>query len=479
MKYLKTNEDTELKKLSERIINIIKIEPYSATFYSKILHDIIITFIELRLDKFSARFVITPKINFEDYDFDNFFRQLNEKHEISSLNDKKNLSLILIGLTSPPYPPPYFGKEIYTLEDVLKDFSSNSVQVSKTDLISYYYTKSYVKLPEEVFKKYRELFSIFLTLSNLIYSSNNPGIENMHLPKKVLEMIMNNKENGSIEIDKMIFRMEDVFIKLLHHTLNEQEGLIKSLYRFPNIEAEIQNIRRFLKTNDIWKLDLIEPNFDLKKNGVCMQNLHITKSQLIHELRIEESATIELNPFFLVFVNNRYINDNYPGILEWKLHKAFDKWSNHTLISEWEKYWIIKENEYLQETKNKYSNTIDVLRGKEEEEEELKKKSKPRYSPNFTPELIRKCIEIRENNNFSPKEIIEELSSYYIEEKECRKCSYETIRSWLRINKSWYPKFEKLSEFEIVSLIEEEDIKPWFNNLKKDQVKYEPIFNKL
>ena len=107
------------------------------------------------------------------------------------------------------------------------------------------------------------------------------------------------------------------------------------------------------------------------------------------------------------------------------------------------------------------------------------KPHKPRYSPNFTPELIGKCIEIRNSHNLTSKQIFKKVSEYYIEEKNCKRCSYETIRQWFLINGSWFPKFKGLSEFEIVSMIEEEDIKPWFYNLKKDQVKYESIFNKL
>jgi hypothetical protein len=178
------------------------------------------------------------------------------------------------------------------------------------------------------------------------------------------------------------------------------------------------------------------------------------------------------------FINNEVYIEKYLNIFEREyndktymtkiIESVEEDVSQLNIIDESE---LLKKNLFLQE---KLQELESKIKGKTKP-----KPIKPKYSPNFTPDLIRKCIEIRESNNDTSTVIMDKLSTFYTEEKRCKKCSYETIRSWFRVNGKWNPKFRNLSEFQIVMIIQEEDIKPWFKNLKDDEVRYEPIFRIL
>jgi hypothetical protein len=236
------------------------------------------------------------------------------------------------------------------------------------------------------------------------------------------------------------------------------------------LERDISGFKRFL--GDYLKAFIICANYSLR------ENVFVDKLDFILKA-VEEQSN-----------GNNYYYEKIPMVPKGKIN-LFDLYCMYNTFMGTSKFnsFIHESMQYMIENnKNKENLAIsDQMRQVLEEcikPEVLNKQPKvkqsiPRYSPNFTPEIIRKCIEIREKNNFSSKQIIKKLSDFLMNEKKCKKCEYNTIRKWFHINGAWYPKFKGRSEFEIVSIVEEEDIKPWFNILKENQIKYESIFNKL
>jgi hypothetical protein len=236
------------------------------------------------------------------------------------------------------------------------------------------------------------------------------------------------------------------------------------------LRRDINHFKRFL--DDYLKAFIICANYSLS------ENIFLDKLDLILKEIKEQSK------------DNSFYYEKIPMVPKGKIN-LFDLYCMYdTLMGKSQFNLFIHESmQYIIEN-NKNKANVDISdQMRQVIEECIKpevlntqpkvKQSKPRYSPNFTPELIRKCIEIRESNNYSSKTILKKLSGYYMSEKKCKKCEYNTIRKWFVINGYWYPKFKGHSEFEIVQIIEEEDIKLWFQKLMKEQVKYESISNKL
>lgn len=352
MKYTLIDIETEIRKLSERIINIFKTEPYSVSLYSKILQDILLTFIELRLNKLLSRFDTKPEINIEVYDKDNSI-DLLYKDRTKTAEDDQSLEWILSELI-----PESFnlinGKQYkegkLSFDNVLNKFKTDyGVTISKMDLINYQHIKNYVELSDSICNKYKKLLSVLLTINKSFNSSDDSGIIETNLPENDFKMILVNNGNKLIDVNKVFYHRETNFIIQLHRILEENGGLIKSLYQFPNREKEIQNIRQYPKTNDLFMFDLIKTNFMLFKNGKRIDNDKDTRLEFLKKIRLNEPVDITITNMQVYLNRLRKRKENYlSSDIRDKLQEAFEKWLYHPSISEWEDYWFNKKKGYIQ-----------------------------------------------------------------------------------------------------------------------------------
>jgi hypothetical protein len=103
---------------------------------------------------------------------------------------------------------------------------------------------------------------------------------------------------------------------------------------------------------------------------------------------------------------------------------------------------------------------------------------KPRWSPIVTPEILFKCIEIRDNDCNGSTEIMKKTSKHF-SEFENQNVHFTTIRDWIKSNKGCMKKFQDQKESTIVSTMKENDIKDWFETLQLYDIKFEIMVNKL
>jgi len=347
MEYTHTDIEIELQTLSERIIDIFKTEPYSALLYSKVLNDIINTFIELRLTKLLSRLEMKPEINLVQYDKHNSIDMFYKKRTLPAKDDQ-SLNWILSDLI-PSYYDLFFYEDYrsgkFDFNDLLKSINAyHTVNISKDDLYDYQCTKNYVKLTGKVSNIYKELLSVLLTINRSFNSSNNSGILNTDLPDNDFKMILVNNGNKIIDVNKVFYHRETNFLIQLHEFLEENGGLIKSLYQFSNREKEIQNIRQYLKTNDLFMFDLIKTDFMLLKDGIRIDNDEDTKLEFIKKIRLNEPDTISHTYLqeHMYRISKSKVDYSSPDIRS-KLQEAFNKWLHNPSISEWEEYWFNKK----------------------------------------------------------------------------------------------------------------------------------------
>jgi len=499
-------KEKRLGELSKRIFTIIKKEPFTAESYSKVYTDIVLTFVDLKLDSMLSHFKIDPNIE-QNKKMISYIDNLNK-----SLNFEDNRVFELFFLIPQlEYELDWCDLErIYDITDILQNLKFKyGIIVEESQLEEHWKARHNIELPENILTKLFSLCSHYLKINKLT------NIEDVHsllsredLPFDYLidahfkdKVLISNIENMTWE--RLIFIHElKAISELIPTPINiKMQKFIHSIYKFENKDAEIKNLMQYNEDNDIWKLSRIN-NFEFIDKSTKAAFM-ISKYILSLLETIKKQPNLLYDYIIKPVVSNieflsgeKYIDSDFELIkLQTKIRQCYDWWIHNHQVADWDNYWINKEKEYLQETLN---NTIkDAQINKEDINKQIKKTildnfkpemlkeqpstkpPKPRWSPNFTPELIRKCIEIRESNRFTSKKILEKLSEFYIEEKKCKKCSYETIRQWFLINRNWYLKFKDHSEFQIVMIIKEEDIKPWFQNLKEDEVKYERVFNKL
>ena len=343
--------EKELMRLAEKIYDDFNTKSYSAKLYSKILNNIISTFIEMRLHIFFLKLEMTTNIKLKEYNFDSMvnqlYHQLYHGKRIALQNDfeLENILLKLIPSSSDIIYSTKYGNGEYSLKNLIQHIESNGIQMSRTDLIKYDHKRNCYRLSNKLFKKYKFLFNILLTV---YLSLKKSKIDCSDLPKRINNAIRFQNRTKNIDIINTNFQVESLILKQLRKTLNKGEGLIKSLYRFPDRKQEIQNLKEFLRTNDLWKLDIIKPDFMLIKKGKRLDCDVDTKLKLIRKLRLDESITIEGGVMILYFEHLRYLNSHYTYEIKSKLKNAFEEWSFDPIITEWENYWFDKKHIYLQ-----------------------------------------------------------------------------------------------------------------------------------
>jgi hypothetical protein len=352
IKYSQSKDKLVISNLAKEISEIISSEPYSAAVYIKLLQNIIATFTELRLDRLLSRFDTAPLFDLEDYDFKRTIELLNELHKIS-LQNFERLEEILLELIPSSIEikyNEYYKKGKYNLDYVLKMIDLDyGIRINKTDLIDYEYMKNAIELPDRVYKKYKDFLSVILTINKAFYLSINPGKIDRDLFEKSFRMILLNNEHKSIPVDNVFFKMEKRNITQLQRILEENGGLIKSFYQSPNREYEIQNIRQYLRTNDLFSLDLIKTDFMLFKGGERIDNDKDTKLEFLKKNSINEPVRITTT--YIREYLNRLIKPQEGYLISnitIKLQEVFDRWLSNPNISKWEDYWFNKKMGFVQ-----------------------------------------------------------------------------------------------------------------------------------
>ena len=357
--------EKELNQLAEKIFEDFRTRSYSAKLYSKILNNIISIFIEIRLDIFFKKMDIDKKVELKKFDFENIVGQLYDqlyhgKRNIES-NDSK-LENILINLLPSSEDilciTKYKGKE-YNLDNLLQHIDTYGIQISRSDLIDYYHTKNSYRLSNKLSRKYKDLFSTLLTVYISLIESEFVCSD---LPKRFNNAIKYRHGTEKMDYNQTTLHVESLILKLLYRTINKENSLIKTLYRFPDINQEIRNLEEFIQTNDLWKLDIIKPDFMLLKNGQRLDKEIKTKLNLIREIKADSSLAITGGALMLYFKSNRYLNENYKETLKIELQKTFEEWYYDPFVVEWENYWLDNKHRFLQnETINYYKPKVNSI----------------------------------------------------------------------------------------------------------------------
>jgi len=136
-------------------------------------------------------------------------------------------------------------------------------------------------------------------------------------------------------------------------------------------------------------------------------------------------------------------------------------------------------DKYTERNINLQNKIIELEKRSTIKKNEYKPKIKPlRYSTKITPEVLLKCVELRNNTSDSATNIMRNVSQEFSNNSRNKQFSYQTLRKWLDINGEFLPKFKSLSEFKIISLMNEKDIEEWFEVLAKNDKRFEHIFKK-
>ncbi len=350
MKYTTFDTEKEMKGLSKKIIEIFNVEPYSCGLYSKVLKNIVNTFIKLRLDRFLSRIERKPEINIKNFGIIETVSHHYKRRFLYS-EDDESLEWILHELIPSYYN--LFDSEAYfngkfSFDDRLEAIKSYyKIDISKSNLISFWINKNYAELTSEVIDKYNKFLSILFTINKTIYISDNPYVFENEISEKEIRTITINKTNKIINIDYLFFHVEANILSELYSILEENGGLIKSLYLLPNRKKEIQNIRQYLKTNDLFKFDLIKTDFMLLKNGKRINNDNDTKLEFIQRIRKNDPVKITMTKEHAYFNFPLIREEKYSSSdIRNKLQETFKKWLYNSQISEWENSWIdiVKDN---------------------------------------------------------------------------------------------------------------------------------------
>jgi hypothetical protein len=347
MKVSRTQEETELSDLTARIIKNIESIPYSGKLYSKIKNDILSTFVGLRIDKFVNSLTTKPLIVVQNENFNKVLKDLEERYIQKDYNES-HLTSVLKSLV--PSLDSIIRSDAYRQGVIsflrLLDLIKNYIPISIDELSEFDYMKRSINLSNLITEKYRNLISILLTIAKNYEKSITSTIKRKDIPKKVRDEMgfsfMSNYTTKEIIDEVELLSLHDLCYSFSEYcTFSESRDLIKSFYRFPNLKIDIKNIQGYITTNNIWKLDLVEPHFQIITKGI--ESLPKRKIDLIRFVRTHFTSDNSLDMKFIDSKQYNYFDDYYEYHLENELQNIFDEWSNKAYISEWEKFWITIE----------------------------------------------------------------------------------------------------------------------------------------
>jgi hypothetical protein len=343
--------EKELGQLAEKIFEDFKTRSYSANLYSIVFSSIISTFLKIRFSMIFQKLNTGKDQKNRKYDFESTVRKLYDQlyygkrsNELNKINFENLLIELLPSCLDIIYSSEFFNKD-YKIEDLLQYLSTYGIQISKTDLINYDHVKNSYKLSAKLSQKYKDLFLNFLTI---YLSLVDLQVESSDLPGRLKKIMKFKKGTKEIDINDTILNAESYILKLLIKTLNKDGKFINSLYCFPDKEQEVRNLTEYIQTNDVWKLDIITPDFMLLKDEKPLDKEVDTKLKLIREVRADNSLVISYGAKMLYLEAMRYQNESYLKHLEIELKERFEEWYYHPFISDWENYWFGEKHRLLQ-----------------------------------------------------------------------------------------------------------------------------------
>ncbi|NQV17622.1 MAG: hypothetical protein HQ534_03675 [Armatimonadetes bacterium] len=407
--------DKTLGRLSKRIYDIISSKPLSRESYIAIFNDIVLTFIELRIDLIFSN----SKINIEESysrkfatDFDSFLKELESLKRFISL-DFELTRLI-----------PEYHEELHlnnaedireTSELLKKIFEKHNIILTLPQLEEYSEATNTLSFPDRIVRKYYKLYSYYKTLINIAPNNFVTFLEecSRYGPPLRHDFYFEEKK---ITMDEMIYIAES------HYAINELIPLRKDpnlrgtdfvtyLYQFESENDEIENLIEYIKSNDIWKLLRIKGDFIIQTS---LENVvSFSSDNRLELIKFLKSNKAHLRKFDIKLKESDYSFQSE----EWYIKKyfcqrvvknlivaRFNKWIDQESLSGWDEYWVKLERDCWHEefktekeiTHKKVRKIHELEKLVEEKKPEKKKKPLGRRPKTDPIEIFLRIIQKRE-----------------------------------------------------------------------------------
>jgi hypothetical protein len=486
-----------LEELSKRIHDIIISKPFNAESYSEISNDLILTFINARLDSLLSNFNIDSKAIYNTI-LTTFIDNINK-----TLNFEKSIVFELISLI-PELALIQEWHDFYRQVDIpviLKKIEEKyCIVIKESQLVEYWKTRNNIQLPNEIQTKLLNLCSHYLKINKFKDIKDLLSIiSERSLPFAVDVSSLYKREEHQDHINNMSWETLIYFheLKTISNLMSSFRNItlprfINSIFKFKSKYDETSNLLQYVLDNDIWKLARVTTNFkyidkSTKKTSIISKNkLELLEMIKKHPHRYNEHNLQPIDGNFELLSSDKYLDINfYYHDLNTKVSNFYFTWVHDPEVVKWDNYWAYCEEEYFQKEhkmdqeklNSEISNVIVETMKKfdvriEKQTNGKLKQVNPRYSSKFTPSFLMKCLEIR--NRYPDLSSTSLLRKIAIE----LEIEYETIRKWFRCNGKFYSKFIDKSEFEIVSSLEPNDIKSWFKALIKKDKRFQKMFKK-
>jgi hypothetical protein len=255
-----------------------------------------------------------------------------------------------------------------------------------------------------------------------------------------------------VAINKIIFRNTSLVIKEQDNTIEKRAPIIRSkLIKFYKDKTYVFNVLdlflSFTGIDDSYYIKKIVP-FEHYGEQVArslildsITGAAFKKIKVIHYMKFWERYLSYLDDY-----KQDLLRDNEISILQ-KEKDMGDTKTSHTT--------------------EPHSNNYNLIEG-----------FKPRYSGKITPEVLYKCIEIREKGNNVATQIWKEVATYYSFEKGVN-LDPTTIRHWINDNKKCVLMFANKNASQIMLMIRKKDITEWFTILQEYNDKFTIMVNKI
>jgi hypothetical protein len=476
MNQISRDEQRVLNEKAEEIKEIICSEIFSWNkHYPEIIKKIVVTFLELRLDSIFKRLKI-PELP-QDY-MDKYY------YKIGAGDFLKNR---FIGIQPNYIARNWLRASFYNDKEFLSGDDHKSLQQRQIQIKEKLNGKiDNLKINSE-YKNMLINFDFPMSLQKKYARLGWFVSENIHNDKfrNFLNIKLKIGKNRAYQVtieninDLEFYLIEDLFPQGTFP--NNSFWSIFYIFKFNDSRDEINNLREFIRNRKMENLIAIRPYFKIRPKKESDK-----KIISLEDFLKKESPKIE---DYEITINEEY---NDPDKLKYK--KDYDEIDYKDLMIRWYSEWVKRSNleNMLKEgltfikidkTSNNLIEENDTIQKSDPPNQELREKTgtltKPRYSSKFTPELVFRCIEIREKEKCSAKKVLEKVASYYRRKLDSKSYSYEAVRSWFKFNKDFYPKFRNKSEFKVISILQECDVKPWFKELGNKDSRYAIMYDRI
>ena len=252
---------------------------------------------------------------------------------------------------------------------------------------------------------------------------------------------------------KLLAKVDD-YSKLQEHLYLFKMGITSTAFDVDNQEIKVENdiqkiINAFVHVlkrrtlNDKTREFIISNEMNLNLLVVNEYIIRNFNHKYEYFLFSEESINIGFNELILDF---KSFIENY------KNKSSFEE-SNKTIVRQAK---VITKMEKMNSTQKDKTNYIpQTMIG-----------SKPRFSVKTTPEVLNKCIEMRDDPRYNDKatKIMQKTANYFSDLRS-ESYSFETLRDWIKDNKIFYSEFKTKGQTKIVDIMTVDDIRRWFLEL--------------